>query len=107
MTTPMIAWDKTQQIGRALAEMDRANTVAELNAKLARMLRYESSAYRIDEVKYAISEWSTKPINGPFFYEGIESDFADFVEDTEGESFVDIAWRMMNTDEDTLSQYFR
>lgn len=99
MTTSMIAWDKTQAIGKALAEMDRANTIAELQAKLARRIRWDSPSFRIDEVESAIREWSTKKLQGPFFYEGIEADFAGFVECTDGESFVDLAWRMMNTEE--------
>ena len=95
-----MAWDKTQQIGRVMDKKERHETIAELYKKLEGLLKAEITPadYKIDGVVQAIHDLSTKTNQGPFLYEGIRADFAQFAGDSPSESFDDIVSRMMNHD---------
>lgn len=95
MLTPMMAWDKTQKIGLLKAEKARAEALAELYEKLEKEIRAEAPAYKIDGIEYAIHVWLKNNRRGPYLYEGIRADFAQFAGDSPAESFDDLTNRLM------------
>lgn len=95
MKTPMIAWQLTQEIGKARAEKARAEVMAELYEKLEKALRENAPTYKIDGIEYAIHSWAVKAVQGPYLYEGIRADFARFAGDSPSESFDDLTSRLM------------
>lgn len=89
--TPMIAFQMTQVIGKAQVERERAEEIARLYVELESALREEAKAYSkpstraeakpyiVDSLEQAIHNWRTKEFHAPYLYEGIRSDFADFL----------------------------
>ena len=76
---PMIAFQMTQVIGKAQAEKERAEEIARLYGQLESALRAEHKTYVIDGLEQAIHNWKTKEFYAPYLYEGIRSDFANFL----------------------------
>jgi hypothetical protein len=97
MLTPMMAWARTQEIGRVMDKKERHEIIAELYKKLEGLLKAEITPadYKIDGVVQAIHEWSTKTNQGPYLYAGIRADFAQFAGDSPDESFDDLTSRLM------------
>jgi hypothetical protein len=98
-TTPMIAFEMTQVIGKAQVERERAEEIARLYGQLESALRAEAKAYVIDGLEQAIHNWKTREFYAPYLYGQIRSDFANFL-GTELEKahpiFDDIVDAMMN-----------
>lgn len=94
----MIAWQLTQEVGKARAEKERAEVLAELYEKLEKEIRAEAPAYKIDGIEYAIHSWTNKVVHGPYLYDGIRADFAQFAGDSPSESFDDLVNRLLNHD---------
>ena len=94
-TTPMMAWEKTQTIGLLKAERARARVLVELAVQLENAIRAGAPAYKIDGLEWAIHSWTVKSVEGPFLYEGIRADFAQFAGDSPDEAFDAIVDRIM------------
>jgi hypothetical protein len=90
--TSMLAWDKTQAIGAALAASERSTILAELYKGLASALRAGAPPHVVDGIEYAIHDWEKKGQAGPYFYEGIRADYDSATVDDE--SFDQISARM-------------
>jgi hypothetical protein len=91
----MMAWEKTQTIGLLKAEKARAEVLVDLYEKLEKALRENAPAYKIDGLEWAIHSWTVKSVEGPYLYEGIRADFAQFAGDSPSESFDDLTSRLM------------
>jgi hypothetical protein len=95
MLKSMMAWEKTQTIGLLKAEKARAEVLVDLYEKLEKALRENAPAYKIDGLEWAIHSWTVKSVEGPYLYEGIRADFAQFAGDSPSESFDDLTSRLM------------
>ena len=77
--TPMIAFQMTQALGKAQVERERAEEIARLYGQLESALRSEVKTYIVDGLEQAIENWKTREFHAPYLYEGIRSDFAEFL----------------------------
>ena len=96
---PMDAFEMTQTIGKAQVERERAEEIARLYGQLESALRAEHKTYVIDGLEQAIHNWKTREFYAPYLYEGIRSDFANFLGTDIEEAhpiFDDIVDAMMN-----------
>ena len=91
--TSMLAWDKTQAIGAALAASEKSDILGRLYKDLASALRAGSKPHVVDGIEYAIHDWEKKGQAGPYFYQGIRADYESAI-GTVDESFDEISARM-------------
>jgi hypothetical protein len=109
-TTPMIAFEMTQTIGKAQVERERAEEIARLYGQLESALRAEAKAYVIDGLEQAIHNWKTREFYAPYLYEGIRSDFANFLGTDIEEAhpiFDDIVDAVMNPEPTIWADYIK
>jgi hypothetical protein len=92
--TSMLAWDKTQAIGAALAASERSDILSKLYKDLASALREGAKPHVVDGIEYAIHDWETKGQAGPYFYQGIRADYDSAIGTVGDESFIEISARM-------------
>jgi hypothetical protein len=108
--TPMIAFQMTQTIGKAQVERERAEEIARLYGQLESALRAEAKAYVIDGLEQAIHNWKTREFYAPYLYEGIRSDFANFLGTDIEEAhpiFDDIVDAVMNPEPTIWADYIK
>jgi hypothetical protein len=107
---PMDAFEMTQTIGKAQAERERAEEIARLYRELESALRSGAKAYIVDGLEQAIHNWKTREFYAPYLYEGIRSDFANFL-GTELEKahdiFDDIVDAVMNPEPTIWADYIK
>jgi hypothetical protein len=96
--TSMLAWDKTQAIGAAIAASEKSDILAKLYKDLASALRAGSKPHVVDGIEYAIHDWETKAHAGPYFYQGIRADYESAIGTVDDESFDQISARMTSHD---------
>jgi hypothetical protein len=79
MVNATIAFQMTQALGKAQIEKERAEEIARLYGELESALRAQAKAYIVDGLEQAIHNWETREFYAPYLYEGIRSDFANFL----------------------------
>jgi hypothetical protein len=96
--TSMLAWDKTQAIGAALAASEKSDILARLYKDLASALRAGDPPHVVEGIAYAIHDWEAKGQAGPYFYQGIRADYESAIGTVDDESFDQISARMTSHD---------